>query len=202
MEKTIKIKYDEIMDLLKIQKPIFKKYVQSIINLANQYAQGTRPKVVGQMSELMKEFDGSSFSDWEKWYQTKYPDAISKATAKICRILIYLDEAIGNIDEKIVYNWVKDLVITKTYLGFKFQEAILIKVSKLLKINYKMASKADEAKGIDGYLGDIPVSIKPDSYRQKKFLPETIEAKIIYYEKKKDGILIDLTELEDIIQFL
>ena len=34
----------------------FPKYTTQLINLANQNAGGTRPRVVGQMSELIKEF--------------------------------------------------------------------------------------------------------------------------------------------------
>jgi MjaI restriction endonuclease len=33
----------------------FPKYTTQIMNLANQNAQGTRPNVVGQMSELIEE---------------------------------------------------------------------------------------------------------------------------------------------------
>lgn len=34
----------------------FPKYTSQLINLANQNAQGTRPAVVGQMSDLFQEF--------------------------------------------------------------------------------------------------------------------------------------------------
>ena len=34
----------------------FPKYTSQLINWANQNAQGTRPKVVGQMSDLFPEF--------------------------------------------------------------------------------------------------------------------------------------------------
>ena len=36
----------------------FPKYTTQLMNLANQNAQGTRPSVVGQMSELIQEFKG------------------------------------------------------------------------------------------------------------------------------------------------
>ncbi len=36
----------------------FPKYTTQLMNLANQNSQGTRPKVVGQMSDLIQEFDG------------------------------------------------------------------------------------------------------------------------------------------------
>ena len=46
----------------------FPKYTTQIINIANQNAQGTRPSVVGQMSELIQEFSGKSIAEWKKWY--------------------------------------------------------------------------------------------------------------------------------------
>jgi hypothetical protein len=53
----------------------------------------------------------------------------------------------------------------------------------------------EESKGIDGYIGDIPVSIKPDTYKMKAELPENIGIEIIYYQKTKEGIEIDYGEI-------
>ena len=48
------------------------KYIGSIINLANGFSQATRPKHVGQMSELIQQFrdecDSHEVDDWEKFY--------------------------------------------------------------------------------------------------------------------------------------
>ena len=57
----------------------FPKYTTQIINLANQNSGGTRPKVVGQMSELIKEFPGNNYLDWVNWYQKQMPNAIEDA---------------------------------------------------------------------------------------------------------------------------
>ena len=61
----------------------FPKYTTQLLNLANQNAQGTRPKVVGQMSDLIQEFKGNKYDDWSKWYQDKKPSAIDDATEKM-----------------------------------------------------------------------------------------------------------------------
>lgn len=47
-----------------------------------------------------------------------------------------------------------------------------------------------------GFIGDIPVSIKPITYRTKNMLSEQIDCKFIFYDKKKDGISVDISELE------
>ncbi|OQX53278.1 MAG: hypothetical protein B5M53_07145 [Candidatus Cloacimonas sp. 4484_209] len=63
----------------------FPKYTTQILNLANQNAQDTRPKVVGQLSELIKECPYNSYEKWTDWYLSKKPDAIDNATERILK---------------------------------------------------------------------------------------------------------------------
>lgn len=63
-------------------------------------------------------------------------------------------------------------------------------VAQFFKTTYRLAGPAEETAGIDGFIGDKPVSIKPTSYEIKKSLSEIIEAPILFYEKLKDGIKI------------
>ena len=133
------------------------------------------------MSDLIQEFSGKTIKEWEKWYLQRYPNAIKNAKEKILEMLANLKDAINKIDENMVNEWVKDLVIIKTFLGLKFQEAILKKVSDIKGLDYRLSDNVAESKGIDGYIGDIPVSIKPDTYQIKKSLSENIPVNIIYY---------------------
>ncbi len=57
-----------------------------------------------------------------------------------------------------------------------------------------MSNPGEESKGIDGFIGNIPISIKPDTYKTKKLLRENIDAKIIYYKKTKSGLDIDIED--------
>ncbi|GBE26144.1 MjaI restriction endonuclease [bacterium BMS3Bbin03] len=82
MKRQIKISNSEIKQLLGIESFEFPKYSTQIINLANQNAQGTRPAVVGQMSDLIQEFTGKSIEEWEKWYLETHPNAIENAAEK------------------------------------------------------------------------------------------------------------------------
>lgn len=191
----VKITIEEIRKYLDIETPDFPKYVAPLINLANQYAQGTRPRVVGQMSELIQEFEGKTLSEWEKWYLQKKPDAIKNATEKILAKLKELRDSLSKIDQTMVEQWVRDLVIVKTFAGLRFQEAILKKGAEIKGTNYRFSEPGEESKGIDGYIGDIPVSIKPHTYEVKASLPEHIGIKIIYYRKIDDGIEVDYGEI-------
>lgn len=193
----IKLTNEDIRKSLEIPSPSFPKYVTQIINLANQNAQGTRPKVVGQLSDLIQEFPGKTLKEWEEWYLKKHPDAIKNAKTKISSMVKSLKDAIHKIDEKMIEDWVDDLVIVKTFVGLKFQETVLKKIAEIKGVDYRLSEKTGESKGIDGYIGDIPVSIKPETYKIKKSLSETINVKIIYYKKVKNGIIADYSEISD-----
>ena len=187
-----KIKNNEVAALSNAPAYECPKYTTQIINLANSDAQGTRPKVVGQMSELIQEFDGHTLSEWIEWYNEKHPEAVKTATDKIYSMFLELKEATGYIDREMVENWVKDLLYTKTFVGLKFQEAIISYIGKYLNLPYSLADISQESLGIDGTIGGKHISIKPMTYKvQSARLMEKIDVPIVYYEKKKDGIEIE-----------
>ena len=189
-----KIKMDEIRQILEIESPTFPKYATQIINLANQNAQATRPRVVGQMSKLIQEFSGKTLEEWEEWYLTKYPEAINVATQKILEMIDNFKDVLDKIDENMIRQWLRDLIIVKTFIGLKFQEAILRKIAENFKTNFRLANPEEESKGIDGYVANIPISLKPISYKSKNMLSETIDVFIVFYEKQKDGLKITIPE--------
>lgn len=186
----IKIGNAEIQEILSGEILDYPKYTTQIINLANQNAQGTRPKVVGQLSDLIVEFEGKSLTEWKEWYLEKQPDAIENAVNRIFPMVEKLKEAVQKIDKKMVEDWVNDLVILKTFTGLKFQEAILSKIAHIKQQSYRLATPQEESKGIDGFIGEIAISIKPETYKAKASLSELIDCQIIYYSKKKDGVTI------------
>ena len=167
----------------------FPKYTSQLINWANQNAQGTRPVVVGQMSELFPEFMASgeeiTVDNWRAWYTERYPDAFERATDKIYTQVQNLREAIPLIDRELVRHWVEDLVITKTFNGLYVQKAILASLAERSETTWRLATPEEESAGIDGYVGDIPYSIKPETYKTMGRLSEMIAVKMIYYTKTK-----------------
>lgn len=176
----------------------FPKYTSQLINWANQNAQGTRPSVVGQMSELFPEFMASdaetTIDNWYDWYVKRYPDAFEKATDKIYAQVQNLRDAITLIDREMVKHWIEDLVITKTFNGMYVQKAILTFLAERKRTTYRLATPKEESVGIDGYVGDVPYSIKPDSYKTMNRLSETIAVKMIYYTKNKTGLKIEVED--------
>src|SRR5690554_749431 len=190
----LKIPNSEVQELLSGKTYSYPKYATQIMNLANQNAQGTRAKIVGQMSDLIQEFEGTALSEWEKWYLERHPDAIDNATEKVYAMVTLFKDAILKIDKETVREWIEELVIVKTFSGLKFQEAILKKISLHFKKPYRLAKPDEESKGIDGFIGDMPISIKPITYKTKMGLNEVISVPIVFYDKKKSEIVIEFDE--------
>jgi hypothetical protein len=189
--KKFKISNEEVAELSNAPQYKFPKYVTQVINLVNSNAGGTRPNVVGQMSELVKEFDGKSIEEWIEWYTERYPDAVDNATDKIWTMYETMKEAFNAITREMVEDWVKDLVYGKTYCGLKFQTAIISAIAARLGKDWREANPEEEAQGIDGFIAGKPLQIKPSTYKIEARLSETIDVPIVYYEKKKDGISIE-----------
>ena len=176
----------------------FPKYTSQLINWANQNAQGTRPVVVGQMSELFPEFVATgeevTIENWSKWYVEKHPDAFDKATEKIFAQVQNMQKAIPQIDREMVKQWVEDLVINKTFNGMYVQKAILASLAERKNAGFRLATPEEESKGIDGFVGEIPYSVKPDTYKTMGRLSERIDVKMIYYTKTKTGLKIEVED--------
>lgn len=189
--KKFKISNDEVAELSNAPQYQFPKYVTQVINLVNSNAGGTRPKVVGQMSELIKEFDGKNIEEWIKWYTERQPNAVNDATNKIWTMYETMKSAFNAITKEMVENWVKDLVYGKTYCGLKFQTAIISAIATQVGKEWREANPTEEAQGIDGFIGGKPLQIKSATYKLEARLSETIDVPIVYYDKKKDGISIE-----------
>ena len=187
--KTFNLKNIDMTEAIKGERPDFPKYTTQLINLANRNSQATRPRVVGQLSELIQEYPGNDYHTWEAWYQKRHPKALAKASAKTWKMIQNLQTAIKQIDQAMVHRWVKDLVLTKTYVGLNFQEAILKTIAAKTDQTWRLANPKEESCGIDGYIGKKPVSVKPVSYKSQ-VLPEKIGVQIIYYKKVRGGIRV------------
>ncbi|MGM0545952.1 MAG: MjaI family restriction endonuclease [Bacteroidota bacterium] len=58
--KVGKIKNSDLKKATVSDAPEFPKYTTQLLNLANQNSQATRPRNVGQMTDLIKEFERNS----------------------------------------------------------------------------------------------------------------------------------------------
>jgi hypothetical protein len=179
------------------------KYISSIINIANKFCQATRPKYVGQLSEMIQEYRSSepslSLESWISYYnEVQGQDKIEIATDKIWNNLLHIQNNLESLKREDVKLWVEDLIYNKTFSGLQIQLDVLEKVS--YNKSYRLATSEEESRGIDGFIGDEPVSIKPISYFSSiEKHQELIECKIIYYDQTSKGIKIYTEKLKELI---
>ena len=142
-------------------------YIGSVINLGNSFSQATRPKNVGQMSDLIQEYreitNTPSVEGWESFYNRKIgSDKIDIAADKIWEYVQRIRENLNSLNRDDVKNWTKDLIIDKTFSGLQLQLDILEMVSETGE--FRLSTPDEESQGIDGYVDGEPVSIKPNTY--------------------------------------
>jgi len=170
------------------------KYIGSVINLGNSFSQATRPKHVGQMSELIQKFRDESVDHdvtaWESFYDEKVgSEKIQDASKKIWQCVQQIKENLNQLTEEDVYEWTKDLIIDKTHSGLQIQLNVLKKISNGLP--YRLATTEEESQGIDGYVGDEAVSIKPKTYMNHPASNiEKIPHRIVYYTNGNAGLKV------------
>ena len=193
----IRITPQELRGRLIGNRPPYERYVSPLINLANRFAQATRPNRVGQVSELIRECPAHDYEGWRDWYLDRHPKTIEKATDRVVAMIDQIRDAMDKIDRATVLRWVTELVLEQTYVGLRVERAILEETAHRLRKELQFSSPEDESRGIDGYLDGIPVSVKPDTYKAMDTISETIDARMIYYEKKSNGTIVaDLDDLE------
>lgn len=169
-------------------------YIGSVINLGNSFSQATRPKNVGQLSELIQIFRDSdcdhTIDGWEQFYDEKIGKCkIADASDKIWDYVQRIKENLNSLAKEDVYAWTKDLIINKTFSGLQLQLDILEMICD--NGNYRLANSEEEAKGIDGFVNGEPVSIKPHTYKKTiQSGKESIPYRIIYYKQTKNGLVV------------
>ncbi len=200
-EERDRLVADEVEDF-PIDNP---KYTTYLLNPAINLSQSNRPHVVGQMSDIVEEFrekhPEGTFEDWVEYYYEEYDgkDRLEEATEMAYPMVEKMRDAFEQIDEEMTHNYLRDLVLFKSYEGFDIQEAVLRKLGELYDEEITPATAEDESKGIDGYIGDQPVQVKPATYKDN--LQETIDVPIVYYDENKSNkaMRVDISELNEVM---
>jgi len=169
-------------------------YIGSVINLGNSFSQATRPKNVGQMSDLIQEYretaENPSVEGWESFYADKIGlEKIDVAVDKIWEYVQRIRENLNSLNRDDVRSWTKDLIIDKTFSGLQLQLDILEMVSDTGE--FRLSTPDEESQGIDGFVDGEPVSIKPNTYKKTiQSGTESIPYRIIFYKNTKHGLVV------------
>ena len=176
------------VNILKKREINYPLYYYRFINDAHEMSRATTPKYVGKVHTLFKERKFRYLGEWVKWHNSKYPGCVGKAVNKIWDILesAGIDKKCKREYRRYIKKFVENLLYNQTYTGLKIQEVILMKISKIMKQKYKWSDACDDSLGIDGFVGDIPISIKPSSNKVAK----KAGTKRVYYDiDTKNNIL-------------
>ena len=94
-------------------------YVGSVINLGNSFSQATRPKNVGQMSDLIQEYrestDRPTRDGWESFYNDRIGlDKIDIATDKTWDYVQRIKDLLKILKKNLAMNGITTLYLAKS----------------------------------------------------------------------------------------
>lgn len=170
------------------------KYTSYILNEIVRNSKANYPNVVGQMTEIAPQHFDKTQKEWEDWYLENYPDAIENATDKAYDMLLKHKIAMESIDRELVKAYMTDLVLVRSRKGLIYHDMILDYLSKKYNTTYRLATPEEESKGIDGYVGDKPIQIKPHTYLNKPRLQEEFPCDVVFYKDTKTYLYIYFEE--------
>lgn len=170
-----------------------KKYHSTFLNAVNKDARATRPETVGKLAtEIFPNYVHNTTAptpeNWKQHYQSKHSEQYENGLKKLKEQFEIEKKAINSITEQDINDWYDDLMFNKTFAGLYAQDEILKDIATTQKATYRKPTALEEGQGVDGYINDVPYSVKPESYKDSAAKNnETISAKMVYYsENKKD----------------
>lgn len=171
------------------------EYATSLIFFALNFTYGPHPKIVGDIAKLFPEFkqqtDNITMENWERWCIEKSPEAFDIVADSVFHCIDNLKRAILPIDRDAVFNLIKDFVISGTYRNLFVQRAVIAKIAEMRQLDYRLATREEEAAGIDGFVGDQPYCVKPYTCKAEQ-KQKNSDIKPIYYKKVKHGLRIEI----------
>jgi hypothetical protein len=194
----IKLTATAFKDVIKRDRCSFPLNTKPILNIATQNSQCTRVSIVGSMKELFAKFlkadVGRSVDDWENWYLNNGgTQKIQDATDKLFDYLnkMPLDHTV--FTREVAENYILDLVINKTHYGMSGEYYAVLATAKYFGLDYSFSSAEEERQGIDAWIGDKPVQVKPHDSVIKHHVrngADIDKTLVITYEAKEDRCFI------------
>lgn len=181
-----------------------KKYHSAFLNIVNKDARSSRPETVGKLAtEIFPNYVESAIKpspeNWKKYYKDNHSEQYNNGLKKFKKQFELEKQAINNITEEDLTDYYNDLMFNKTFSGLYVQDEILKDIASEKKATYRKSTALEEGQGIDGYIDDVPYSIKSETYKDSAAKnTETISAKMVYYrENKKDKSIEYYIEEDD-----
>ena len=175
----------------------FPLYSKPILNIATQNSKATSVKIVGSMKEQFTEFlkgGGRTLQEWEQFYEAR--DGKNKIQASADKLYAMLEKMpVDNsiFTEELALQYIEELVLNKTHYGMSGEFHSVVAAANYFETEYRFSTPEEESQGIDAWIGDKPVQVKPhDSVKMHHVRNHADEEKtlVITYEAKKDSCYI------------
>lgn len=166
-------------------------YATQLMNIAGQNSQATRPKRIGSLKETWSKMRTAgikgTLDNWTDYYnQTHGVDKLETAGNRIHEQLIKM--GIQWIDSGMCIEYVKETVYNKTHMGLGGEEMAIEVVAKHFSKPFRFSTPEEESQGIDGWIGDKPVQVKPHDSAFKAHVhnhADQDKTLVVTYEKEK-----------------
>ena len=214
VHKIIKDYEEHILEnenTLQSQKAEFKIYEKLIINSINQTAGGTKPRVVGQMSDLVPKFRdyciknniSITSKNWKKWYLDRYLSNFENSLSKLKDMLEKFKKAINEINDKTLEKWLNNFLFIENIGGLLIQDIIMNYIkTEYPKYSIRAAIPSEESKNIDIIINNKAYQVKPLSIKQgTSFNQQWGDEQGIWYKEvthnKKPAIKLYIPKLKE-----
>lgn len=193
MANELHISKDERRRIAVGQDLEYPRYTTKIMNLACHTSQATNRSSVGSLDEILEEFEAEhpdgTFEDWVEYYNKRYNGEVKvqRAAKKTYDMVENMREAIDLITYDMVEQWVEDLILYKSYMGFDAREVIIPKLGRELQVSSRLAGPEEMAEGISGYLGEQPICLRSTKHDKGPAMYEDTDIPVVYYEETDSG---------------
>jgi len=141
------------------------KYSTQLLNIATQNSQALRAKFVGSMKETWLEMKDKgipgTLDNWTNYYNGKFGEKNLAEAGKKTYEMIKLMK-IGGISEEMCLDYIKEVIYNKTHMGMGGEEMAVEVVAAHFGQDYRFGTPEEESEGIDAWIGDHPVQVKPE----------------------------------------
>lgn len=165
----------------------YQKGFLGILNNAYNQSCNTGTKVLGDMSEITSQYDGGSYTDFLVYYADEWDgtERTNEATQRMADNIVNRIESVGGrIDEKVAFKWANQYVqymLVNSYRGFMDEARAIELVADEVDADWRVADSSKESEGVDGYIDERSVQVKPDSHNDLDINDYDADVLITYY---------------------
>lgn len=180
----------------------FKKGVSTILNKCCQWTKVFSMHNIGCIKENFidfKEKDGQTLEQWQDYFSNEISSKkIEDMTNKVWSYLEEIKNNINELDKDDVKEYIEDVLFKKTFNGLNIEIEIIKEISNKYNYEYKFSNHIDEREGIDGFINNIPIQIKPNTYKNTNYW-NTNKCYTVYYIINKDNSYTYDFDLKDFL---